>query len=80
MCPIFVDSVHNFGRSDDDDMMHRCGLMPNLIKKSWTVSILLMSYFQDRCHDRELVAAHEMTGPVKHFQIKWGHENVMGIT
>ena len=30
-----------------------------------------MSYFQDRCHDRELVAAHEMTGPVEHFEIKW---------
>ena len=50
MCPIFVGSVYNFGRSNDDtsdkiisDKMlisHRCisGLMPNLMKKSWTVS------------------------------------------
>ena len=41
MCPIFLGSVHNFGRSDDD-IFNRCinGLMPNLIKKSWTVSTL----------------------------------------
>ena len=31
MCPIFVGSVHNFGRC-----IH--GLIPNLIKQSWTVS------------------------------------------
>ena len=46
LCLIFVGSVHNFGRSDvtlfSDKMFisHICrpGLMPNLIKKSWTVS------------------------------------------
>ena len=38
-----------------------------------------MSYFQDRCHDRELVAAHEMTGPVEHFEIKWGKIYVVGV-
>ena len=40
MCAIFVGSVHNFGKSDKylfpiDALMV---LMPNLIKKSWTVS------------------------------------------
>ena len=47
MCPIFVGSVHNFCKSDDDTLFSekvlifaRCisGLMPNLIKKSWTDS------------------------------------------
>ena len=53
MFPIFVGSVHNFGKTDDDIIQgvlvlalfsekvlisNRCisGLMPNLIKKSWT--------------------------------------------
>ena len=48
---IFEVVVHNFGRSDDDILYQknpyfnicRCGLMPNLIKKSWTVSILEVS-------------------------------------
>ena len=56
MCPIFVGSVYNFGRSNDDtsdkiisDKMlisHRCisGLMPNLMKKSWTVSTTNLPY------------------------------------
>ena len=39
----FVEVVHNFGRSDVAKKMFifntcRLGLMPNLIKKSWTVS------------------------------------------
>ena len=42
---IFVGSVHNFGRSDDDKFSEkmlistRCihGFMSNLIKKSWTL-------------------------------------------
>ena len=47
MCPIFVGSVHNFGKSDDDStfsekvlISDRCigGLMSNLITKSWTDS------------------------------------------
>ena len=33
MCPIFVGSVHNFGKSDDD-IIH----WSNLIKESWTDS------------------------------------------
>ena len=48
MCPIFVGSVHNFGKSEDDIIIekllisNRCisGLMSNLIKKSWTDSKL----------------------------------------
>ena len=41
----FVEVVHNFGRSDVAKKMFifntcRLGLMPNLIKKSWTVSNL----------------------------------------
>ena len=46
---IFEEVVHNFGRSDDDMIWRKNayvfpiyayvrGLMPNLIKKSWTVS------------------------------------------
>ena len=43
MCPIFVGSVHNFGKSDDENISekvfisNRCisVLMSNLIKKSW---------------------------------------------
>ena len=42
MCPIFVGSVHNIGRSDREEMLmsNRCmrGFMPNLIIKSVTVS------------------------------------------
>ena len=47
MCPIFVGSVHDFGSSDKMTLFsekilisNKClhGLMPNLIKKSWTVS------------------------------------------
>ena len=39
----FVEVVHNFGRSDVAKKMFifntcRLGLMPNLIKNSWTVS------------------------------------------
>ena len=36
MCPIFVGSVHNFGRSDVD-ISTKCmrGFMSNLIKKCW---------------------------------------------
>ena len=41
----FEEVIHNFGRSDDDLVKKmlifnicRRGLMPNLIKKSWTVS------------------------------------------
>ena len=46
MCPIFVGSVDNFGRSDDD-MIYIVekllfpldgGSMPKSYKKSWTVS------------------------------------------
>ena len=46
LCLIFVGSVHNFRKSDDDKIwwkmliFNRCisGLMPNLIKKPWTDS------------------------------------------
>ena len=46
MCPIFVGSVHNFDKSDNDLFSEkvlisdRCisGLMSNFIKKSWTDS------------------------------------------
>ena len=42
MCPIFDGSVHNFGITEEMLISHRCkrGLMPYLIKKSWTVSII----------------------------------------
>ena len=48
MCPIFVGSVHNFGKSEDDIysekmlIFNRCikGLMSNLIKKSLTVTTI----------------------------------------
>ena len=45
MCPIFVGSDHNFGKSDDSEKVlisarYISGLMPNLIKKSWTDSNL----------------------------------------
>ena len=46
----FEEVVHNFGRSDDENNylvkkmlifnICRRGLMPNLINKSWTVSIV----------------------------------------
>ena len=46
----FEEVVHNFGKSKSDNDISekmlifnicRCGLMPNLIRKSWTVSSLL---------------------------------------
>ena len=59
----FEEVVHNFGRSDDEMIYRekmpifnicRCGLMPNLIKKSWTLSTVLASlwlYIVLECHD-----------------------------
>ena len=41
MWPVFVGTLNNCGRSEDNIMFsNRCisGFMPNLIKKSWTVS------------------------------------------
>ena len=52
--PIFVGSFHNFGRSDFSGKMlisNRCigGLMPNLIKKSLTVSTVHTQYTFTLC-------------------------------
>ena len=45
MCPIFLESVHNFYKYDNDIILQKntyfqlcSGLVPDLIKKSWTVS------------------------------------------
>ena len=62
MCPIFVGSLHNVYRSDDDVISEKilssnrciCGFMPKAHKNSYMVSVVVLFYLFETAHESSI--------------------------